>query len=75
MEQYHPYTPTNAINLYKIIAHPHTRTLLHVLAIKCHPQGDIIQRHICLPEDGDLLPKHAGQFICRDDYSHNTWNK
>jgi hypothetical protein len=42
----HPYTPTNAHNLYKIINNPHTSSLLHVSAINCHPQGDIIQNII-----------------------------
>jgi hypothetical protein len=35
-----PYTPTNVYNLYKIVNHPYTWTLLHVLAINCHHQGD-----------------------------------
>jgi len=41
-----PYTPTNAYNLYTIIYHTYSWTLLHVSAINLHPLGDIIQRHI-----------------------------
>jgi hypothetical protein len=43
-----PYTPTNAYNLYTIIYHTHSWTLLHVSVINLHSLGDIIlvPRHI-----------------------------
>ena len=36
-----PYTPTNALNLYKITDHPYTWALLHALEINRHHQGEI----------------------------------
>ena len=41
----HAYTLADAYNLYKIITCPFTWTSVHVLAINCHPHGDLIQRH------------------------------